>query len=159
MPAQWTHRVGSLLFAATGLFLGLCLLTYTPTDIPLLSSTPNHPVMNLGGAVGAWVGFLSREGFGWASLLVPLLCFLWAWRLWQGGVPEMHTFPIIFSILSFMGSIATILAIGAVEKTAQVHLGGLCGFLFASSGRYYLGTTGTVLTALCIAVLSWLVVS
>ena len=159
IPPQWTSRVWSVLLASAGLFLGLCLLTYTPADIPLLSSHPYNPAANLGGTVGAWLGFVGRGGFGWASLLLPLLCFLWVWRLWHGGLGDVRPSSVILATFFLMTSLALLLSLVATTDSAQSDLGGLTGYVLARSGHYYLGTVGTLLTALCVSLLSWLVVS
>ncbi len=160
VPPQWTARVRSVLFAAAGLFLLLCLLTYRSSDIGLLSSHPQRPTENLGGAIGAWIGFFGRGGFGWASLLLPLLCWLWARRLWQAGQgAEIHIGSLMVATTCLLTSVGTLLALRGGADAVQTEFGGLIGFLLARSGRYYLGAAGTMLTALCIGLLSWLVVS
>ena len=159
LPPQWTARVGSLVLAAFGLFLIVCLLTYHPADSPLLSSHPLRPPANLGGAVGAWLGFFGRAGFGWASLAFPLLCMLWARRLWHHAPLMVQGVSIVLASVCLVTSLATLFALPAAAATAKVSWGGMAGFLLARSGAYYLGTVGTVLTAGCISVLSWLVVS
>ena len=159
IPPQWTRRVGSLLLIAAGLFIGLCLLTYDPGDVPILSSHPRIPAANLGGAVGVWIGFFGRGGFGWASVLVPLICFLWSSRLWRGTAGELHGISLVTGSLCLLGSLGTVLALAGSTQAAQTALGGVAGFLLARSGTYYLGQAGTILTTLCVGVLSWLVVS
>ncbi len=155
----WTARVAGVLLAAAGLFLFLCLLTYDPADIPLLSFPPHSPVRNLGGAVGAWCGFVGRAGFGWASPAIPLLCLLWSWRFWRGRLPEVHGISLSVAGLCFVASAATLFALLGSSDRAQTDLGGAVGFLLAGSGRYYLGVAGTALTALCVGLLSWLLAS
>jgi S-DNA-T family DNA segregation ATPase FtsK/SpoIIIE len=155
---QWSARAGSILLAAAGLFLALALLSYSPRDVPLLSYPPRSPVGNIGGAVGVWLAFLGREGFGWASLIVPLACFIWAWRLWRGVLPEIHAVSFTLANLLLLGSWATLLALAAAGPTLQAEFGGLVGFFFAERGRYYLGA-GAFLAACCVALLSWVVVS
>ena len=86
MPRAWTSRGGALVLASAGIFVGLSFLTYQPADVPFLSSSPQQPPANLGGAIGVWVGVLGRAGFGWASFVLCGLCGLWAWRLWRGHV-------------------------------------------------------------------------
>jgi S-DNA-T family DNA segregation ATPase FtsK/SpoIIIE len=49
--------------------------------------------------------------------------------------------------------------VAASTKASQAALGGIVGFLLANSGSYYLGWAGTVLTALCVGLLSWFVAS
>jgi len=152
-------RAVSLLLAASGLFVGACLLTYHPADVPWLSSAPHQPPANLGGVVGVWIGFAGRGGFGWASLLVSALCLAWAWRVWAGELPELHSTSVAIAAVGLLASVGTGLSLCGTTETAQTALGGIAGLLLARSGTYYLGTVGTVLAALCVGVLSWLVVS
>ena len=156
---KWAPRVGTLVLAAVGLFVLVCLLTYTPADLSLLSSHPQRPIGNWGGAAGTWIGFLGRGGFGWASILMPLLCWLWAWRLWRGGLPDVHGWSLTIGLLCFLGGVSAMLALGGPTASVQVELGGSVGFLLARSGTYYLGGVGTLLTAACVTLLSWFVVS
>ena len=58
---QWTARVGGIALAAAGVFLALCLLTYSPRDVALLTYPPKTPITNLCGTVGVW--FLKFECF------------------------------------------------------------------------------------------------
>ena len=155
----WTSRIGSLLLTSAGLFIGLCLLTYTPADVPLLAYPPQHPAANLGGTVGVWVGFFGRSGFGWASLLLPLLCALWATRLWRGPVSAIHGPSVTIAVLGLLASAGTLLATGTGNASLQSALGGIVGFFLADRGSYYLGSIGTILTALCVGIMAWLVIS
>ncbi len=159
IPSQWTARVGGVLVAALGLFFGLCLVTYRPEDVSLLSYPPLEPTANLGGALGAWVGFAGRGGFGWAALFVPALCGLWAFKLWRESAGEFHGASLTVATVSLLASLATLLALFGTNRDLQTRLGGIVGFHLASAGSYYLGTAGTVLSALCVGWLAWLVVS
>jgi S-DNA-T family DNA segregation ATPase FtsK/SpoIIIE len=58
-----------------------------------------------------------------------------------------------------MASAGTLLALQGTSDTARTAWGGITGFLLARAGSYYLGAVGTVLTALCAGLLSWLIVS
>ena len=156
---QWTARVGGIALAAAGVFLALCLLTYSPRDVALLTYPPKTPITNLCGTVGVWLGFLGRGGFGWASLLLPFLTLLWAWRLWRGHLVEFHGPSFVIAAAALLTSVGTLLALPVSSDTLQASLGGLVGFLLADRGTYYLGTAGTLLAASCIGFLSWLVVS
>src|SRR3989338_5654597 len=147
IPREWTGRVWSLVLAAAGIFLTLCLVTYSPVDVGLLSSSPQRPTANLGGTLGAWIGFLGRGGVGWGSLLVPLLCFLWAWRIWRASAVELHATSFTIALICLMASAGTLLALHGATDTARTASGGVTGFLLARAGSYYLGTAGMVLTA------------
>lgn len=155
---RWTDRVGSCALAALGVFIGLCLLTYQLEDLGFLSSEVQRPTANWGGLVGAWIGFIGRGGFGWASMLGPVLCGLWAWQLWRGRVREIHGISITVASICLVSSAAVLLALQSASADLQVDLGGLCGLLLASSGREYLGFAGIVLASLGISILSSLVI-
>ncbi|MBI4341460.1 MAG: DNA translocase FtsK [Candidatus Omnitrophica bacterium] len=157
IPPLWAARATGALIATTGLFLTICFLTYSPEDIPWLSFPPAQPPVNLGGRLGAWVGFIGRGGFGWASLAAPLLCVLWAWRAWRSQAPELRWGSMALATLCLMGSFGTLLALTAATDAARAQLGGTVGFLLAGSGSYYLGVLGTVLVAGCVGLLSWLI--
>jgi len=139
--------------------VGLALFTYSPADLSLLTSHPQRPIANLGGAVGMWVGFLGRSGFGWASFVIAVLCLLWSVRCWRGRLQEVHAVPLVMATVSLMGSAGTLLALGGATDVARTDLGGLLGMWLARSGVYYLGTAGTVLACACVGLLSWFVVS
>ena len=157
--AGWAPRALSVLLASLGVFLTLCLLTYRTVDVSWLSSLPPQPLGNLGGQAGVWIGFLGRGGFGWASLLLVVLCGVWARGLWRGTLPETHSLTATLATLGLLVSAGTLLALFGATGAAQTDLGGVTGYLLARSGRYYLGTAGTVLAASCLGLLSWLIVS
>ncbi|MBI4343541.1 MAG: DNA translocase FtsK 4TM domain-containing protein [Candidatus Omnitrophica bacterium] len=159
IPATWKSRVAAVALACAGLFAGLCIFAYDPRGIPLLSSAPSSAATTLAGTIGAWLGFLSRGLFGWGSVLLPLVCLLWAYRLWQDDAPQAHAVPMAVAGLCAMASLGALLALQGSTETAQADLGGVAGLLLARSGTYYLGVIGTVLTALCAGFLSWVVLS
>ena len=157
--AGWATRVGSVALACAGLFLTVAFLTYSPQDVPFLSYPPQRPVANFGGTLGVWLGFIGRGGFGWASLLLPALCLVWSWRLWRGNLPELHALSFTIANLGLMAGCGTILALAVGSQTLQAAVGGVVGFVLAERGSYYLGTLGTLLTAFCVGLMSWLVIS
>lgn len=159
IPPQWTVRVWSLLLAAAAFFFLLCLLSYNTADISLLSSDAQRPAENLGGAIGSWLGFIGRTGFGWASLLIPVLLVLWAARLWRNQLSEVHSLSVVAAGLCLLSSVGTLLALAGATDVDQTQLGGVVGFLLGRSGQYYLGGIGTVLAACSVVLLAWLVVS
>jgi len=159
MPRAWTSRAGALVLASAGIFVGLSFLTYQPADVPFLSSSPQQPPANFGGAIGVWVGVLGRAGFGWASFVLCGLCGLWAWRLWRGHVAEVHSTSLVIGTIALLTSVGTLFALLGTTERAQTQFGGLAGFLLARAGTYYLGMAGTLLTAGCVTFMSWLVVS
>src|SRR5215813_6337182 len=82
-PAEETvkHRgfsdVFGIVLAAFGVLLAVSLFSFDPRDLPLNTSSPNHPPQNWIGPVGAYLAYMLFFVFGAGSYLVPvlLLCF------------------------------------------------------------------------------------
>jgi len=152
--------VVSVFISAAGLFILLAVASYHAADLSLLSSEPNAPLRNIGGVVGAWVALMARGGFGWAAFLLPLLAGIWSVRAWRTRAPGggRWTTKALGSVF-LLGSGSTLLALSAADPARQTSLGGVLGYLIVRAGRYYLGSTGTALGALCVGYLSWTVVA
>ncbi|MBI3088420.1 MAG: DNA translocase FtsK [Candidatus Omnitrophica bacterium] len=154
-----TPRILSVLFGALALFLLLTFASYHPADLAFLSSEPNTPLRNIGGVLGAWLAFAGRGGFGWAAFILPLLCGLWAVQLWRGGPLTGRWAARLIALLCLLHGLGTLCALAAHDAAGQARLGGMLGYLLVRSGRYYLGPIGTALVALCVSLLSWVLVA
>ncbi|MBP2676325.1 MAG: cell division protein FtsK [Deltaproteobacteria bacterium] len=80
----------AIVFLTAGLYLALALVSFQQHD-PSLSaaSTPEAPVRNWGGAVGAVVADLLLQLFGIGAVGFPLLCLLLAYWTFRGeGILE-----------------------------------------------------------------------
>lgn len=159
IPAHLARQVGSLAMGAIGLFLALALISYHPADIAFLSSSANHPVNNIGGMLGAWIGFLGREGFGWASLFLPAFALLWAIQIWRQQWASARGLTRTIGTLVFLAGAATLTALAFPSAQAQTQAGGILGYLAVHHGRYMLGAAGTALLAACVTALSWWLVA
>ncbi len=134
----------------------LAVASYHPADLSLLSSEPNQPLRNIGGVVGSWVALIGRGGFGWASLLIPVLAGVWSVRLWRTNTLDHGRWTTTgLASLFLLGSASTLIALSTMDPTRQTALGGVVGYLGVRAGRYYLGSIGSALLALCVGYLSW----
>ncbi len=70
---------------ASGIFAGLALLTYTPTDTIKLSAT-GETYHNMGGPAGAWLADFLLNTFGLVSLPTTLIVCLWGGLMALGFV-------------------------------------------------------------------------
>ena len=148
-------RIASLLIGAGGLFSVLAFLSYHPADISLLSSDPGGPFHNVGGVVGAWLAFIGRGGFGWMSLIFPVLCGVWAARLWHDTLAKGRWWTRAIACVCLLVGLSTFAALAVPDPTRQIQVGGVVGYLLVRTGRYYLGSVGTSLLAGCVALLAW----
>ena len=152
------RRLGSVLLGAGGAFLLLALSSFDPADLSFLTSSPNSPVHNIGGVVGAWLGALGRQGFGWASLTLPFICVVWAWQLWRGSWSGTGWLTRATAGSCLLAACAALAALGSSEGMRQAQAGGALGYALTWAGRYYLGSAGTALLAGGIAALAWMLV-
>src|SRR2546428_12870205 len=65
--------IGFVVLAA-GIFCGLALLTYDPTD-PTQIATTSETYRNMGGPVGAWLASVLLSTLGMVSLLIAVVLF------------------------------------------------------------------------------------
>ena len=159
LAAPFAPRLKSFFVGAAGLFLLCAFASFQPSDLGLFSSSPNVPLRNIGGVVGAWIALVGRGGFGWAGFVLPLLCGVWAAQLWEGRFGEARWITRTCAGLCLLTSLGTLLALAAREATWQTQLGGAIGYVLVREGRYYLGAMGTGLLAACVAGLSWFLVA
>ncbi|MBI2885293.1 MAG: DNA translocase FtsK [Candidatus Omnitrophica bacterium] len=155
----WSARLRSLLLGAAGCFSFFAFASYHPDDLAVLSSTPNVPLRNIGGVVGAWLALAGRGGFGWAAFAVPAVCVLWAMWYWRGRTPLVRWLPRTVSGLCFLTALAALAALTSADAIVQTEAGGVIGYALTRTGRYYLGSLGTALLAGCVLLLSWVLVS
>ena len=156
------NRLFALAIGTAGLFLLLALATYRRSDVPLLSSasgrTPDS-IRNVSGAIGAWLGFLFREGIGYAAFFIPVACLLAALQCWHSASSRASWTSRVIAFFALVAGSATLMALAVADPAMQVQTGGLLGYLFAQSGRYYLGAIGTGLTAASVIVVSVVLVA
>ena len=69
-----------LIWLAAGLFLLLCLGSYSNSDPSFNNSLHPSRIQNFGGVFGAHLADLLFQGFGLTALLFPLGCLNLAWR-------------------------------------------------------------------------------
>src|SRR3989442_10600478 len=75
---------------AAGIFCGLALLTYDPTD-PTQIATTSETYRNMGGPVGAWLASVLLSTLGMVSLLIAVVLFFCGGPLALGFIPWAET--------------------------------------------------------------------
>src|SRR2546428_9735834 len=84
---------------AAGIFCGLALLTYDPTD-PTQIATTSETSRNMGGPVGAWLASVLLSTLGMVSLLIAVVLFFCGGLLGLRFIPLPQPKPLVgFSLL------------------------------------------------------------
>ena len=65
-------------------FQVLSFITYNPFDITFYTTSPNDPILNYCGILGAYFTFAMVFSFGFASVILPFFSASLSWRLIRG---------------------------------------------------------------------------
>ncbi|MBE0598821.1 MAG: DNA translocase FtsK 4TM domain-containing protein [Desulfuromonadales bacterium] len=74
-------EIAGVFWLAAGIFLLLCLVSFTESDPSFNNNSPPDIIRNIGGLIGAYLSDLLLQAFGLTAFLTPFCCFLFAWRL------------------------------------------------------------------------------
>lgn len=150
------QEVGAVLAIVAGLFLLLCLVSFTPPEGPLLEST----VVNWGGPVGHFLATLLMGFFGLSSLWLPVLFVFFGISIFVARFP-LERLPIICGGCTGL-LLASSALLGAFDRQEvslfdKIYpLGGYLGenvFGFTSS---YFGVPGSLLLFATLLLLSFM---
>ncbi len=148
-PGKGSELIG-LLLLLLGLLIAASLLTYNPRDPSLfLRAAEPRPVDNLVGQAGAQIAALAFNLMGPASLLLPILLLLAAWRrLWRRAAPRVAGRG-VGAMLSLV-ALPFLLELTLREvpwRGSPVAAGGVVGRLLAQSLEPTMGFAGALLLA------------
>ncbi len=74
-------EIAGIFWLAAGAFVFLSLVSYSGADPSFNNNLSGETVQNVTGKVGAFLSDLLLQVFGLPAYLIPLACFLFAWRL------------------------------------------------------------------------------
>jgi S-DNA-T family DNA segregation ATPase FtsK/SpoIIIE len=158
----WRWSWGIMVLAAAVL-LWLSLLSFRPEDISANKIPANSPALNFIGPVGAWAAYLTLMGLGLgafvlATALVVLglfMVFKHEGRVWPKAI-WLLVMTLMFSALL---ELAPNFWSGTVARLNIGSAGGGLGHLISVGGLlYWLGTVGTVITAVALLVVGFFLV-
>ena len=137
-----------VLWAAGGLFLLLCLVSYHNGDPSFNNNLHPEVIRNFGGLVGAHLADLLLQLFGLPVLLIPLSFLFFAWRLLKFQGVRVRYYKVgafVVLLLSLDG--LTALRLGEVPYFDQtVHeAGGALGRILSASLVDYLNPVGATI--------------
>ncbi len=156
LPRLPFYEILAVVFGTAGIFLGLAVISYNPSDPSWNSGGDIGPAYNWMGPFGAFVSEALVIPLGIAALFVPLVLVLSAWTLLRNRLPGWPLIRVLASIAftvfscilfalypgSFLLRGDSVLAGGllgtALEKSLEAH--------FAKGGTWILTLAGIVLS-------------
>lgn len=141
-------EIAGFFWAGAGLFLLLSLLSFHGNDPSFNNNLHPPTVNNFGGVVGAHLAEIFLQLFGVTSYLLPLACFLFAWRLLKFRDVKVRFYKgAAFFLLLFSLSGLIALRFGPIQLFGQEvsEAGGAIGRLLVATLSSYLNTTGAAI--------------
>src|SRR5580693_1487741 len=152
--------VGVALFAVALIWI-IALASYDQNDAAWFFSTGGHAasVNNFAGRVGAFLGELSFQLFGYASYSIPALLVIIGWNyFWCRSFQAAGTK--ITGATMFVGSLSALLSLifGSLEVSGKVfRAGGYAGDWLAKLTSEYFNRTGSVIVILTLIFLATII--
>jgi S-DNA-T family DNA segregation ATPase FtsK/SpoIIIE len=141
---DFRRDIFAIIFLGLGIFLTLCLLSYSPADPAINSASSLNRVENLGGIVGAYLADMLFTVFGISAYLTSVMCFLIAFLQISGHHVKIRVREAIFYILTVVFAASLIhLRFEVINIRSQpVPGGGILGGLLGTVLSHYLNKPG-----------------
>ncbi|TYO97507.1 DNA translocase FtsK [Geothermobacter ehrlichii] len=155
-------EIAGIFWLAFGVFTLLSLVSFSNADPSFNNNLHPETIRNFGGVVGAHLADLFFQVLGLPSFLVPLACFLFAWRLLKFRDIKVR----LYKIGAFILLLVTLDGLVALHAS-RVHLfgetisqaGGALGRILADPLRGYLNYAGAFILLLALFLASFMLVA
>lgn len=162
MNPRHLNEIKGIVIIASGLLIFLGLVSYSASDIALLSYPVNYPLKNLIRVFGAWMSFGLYFAFGWISYSLPAVLFFWGAAKFKGRLFfEPFRFPGLMLLAFSLSSL-----IGLTSSAAEISFerSGLLGLAFSQFLTTYFGAGSWIIAIMlvllsCVLVMEFLVSS
>ncbi len=156
------REITALVWLTVGIYLLLCLASFSNSDPSLNNNLAPEVIHNYGGIVGAHLSDILYQFIGVPALLLPLMCFFLGWRLLRAISVKLRLYKIA-SFVIFVLCCDGLLAI----RLHSVHLGGekiaeaggAVGRLLHNFLAAYLNTAGAALVLLAGCIVSAMIMT
>jgi DNA segregation ATPase FtsK/SpoIIIE, S-DNA-T family len=144
-------EIAGVFWLAFGIFALLCLLSFDNGDPSFNNNLDPDIIRNYGGIVGSHLADLLFQVVGFPAFLIPLACFLFAWRLLKFRDIKVRIYKIgafITLLLSLDGLISLRFANVSLFGQSVAEAGGAVGRILADPLVHYFNLTGAFLLLL-----------
>ena len=154
MEHSLVNKVKSFVLVGFAIFIFLSLASYNLNDTPFRSSSPNIPVKNLTGIVGAYTAEGLFFVFGWASYIISLLALIWAAaRILEK--PATKIYIKILGVVVLLLSLAVLFSLfGPQQEEFNFQRAGITGIVIAGFLIKYFGRAGSLIITIGLGILS-----
>lgn len=154
MQKEKINEILAILLLTVGVFIFLSLITFDSNDIPLYTSTPNSPVRNFAGSVGAYTSGFLFFLMGISAYAIPILFLIWgANRLFRTTGQRLSIRIAGTAILILSASSLTSMIVDG-SRAEEFRYGGTFGFFLSKIMVKYCGAIGSYLIFSALLILS-----
>ncbi len=140
MKQEHINEIKAIIILAIGMIVLASLISFVPDDLSWYTSSPNFPAHNLVRITGAYIAGTLLFLFGYSSYVLVLFLFCFSWIKFSSNRELPFTITKLISSIILFGVISSLCSlIGARETVAQVHRGGVIGYIFSTFLYRYLG--------------------
>ena len=150
---NFSEILGTLFLAVTALVF-MSLVTYEPTDLAYLVSTPNQPLANFVGIIGAYLAGALIFLMGFASFVIPVLTMFWAIAKFLKHKPQRFIFKFAGSAVLLFSASGFFSMVAGGEETRAFQSGGIIGFTVSNFMVRYFGNIGSLVIISSLLLLS-----
>ncbi len=144
-----TNEIVGILLIVVSAFVLLSFISYKPYEEPSIS--PDVVIENAMGILGVYVShYLIKMTIGWAVFILPVLGIVWGWWLFSRRKTQPLTRLTLY-VLGLALLTSTALGLMAVMNELDYDNCGLLGGLLANLFYSFLGTIGTTLFLIAVA--------
>ncbi|UCD16101.1 MAG: DNA translocase FtsK 4TM domain-containing protein [Candidatus Omnitrophota bacterium] len=139
----------SIVFFFLSALIFLSLISFSPQDIPFLSSPSSARISNLIGITGAYFAYFFFFAFGYAAYFFPFYLFFLGWDrlkiLRFFGLGRNKVINAV-SFCFFLVFLSSFLGLFSQQDAALFKSSGMVGFFLTGFFQRYLGIHGTFIT-------------
>ena len=154
MQREKINEIWAIVFITIAVFVFLSLITFNPHDLSFYTSTPNTPVKNLAGSIGANTAGFFLFLMGISAYVIPVLLLIWGVNRFLGTTTQRLYTRIAGGLILILttSSLASMIIDGGTVE--QFRSGGTFGFFISKILLRYCGMFGSYLILFSLLVLS-----
>jgi len=151
------NEILALLLFAVAIIILVSIMTFDYKDLSHFSSSPNKPLKNFGGIVGAYIGCAAVMLMGMSAYIIPVLIGLWATAELAGNRFQNFFVKFFGTVFLILASSSTFSLLTKYNSDLSFTTGGILGTSFSNFLIKYLGVVGAFVAILVLLLLSVLI--
>ncbi|NQT96084.1 MAG: DNA translocase FtsK [Candidatus Omnitrophica bacterium] len=157
MKQQRINEITGFVYLAIGILILVSLLTYSPDDLGIFTSTPNQNLHNFVGIIGAYISGFIFFLIGKSGFVIPFLCLVWALSKFTSDeeeTPQKSYIKIAGTLILFLAASSILALTFNATDADMMNAGGISGLLLSSVLYKYFGTIGAYIILITLLPLS-----